>query len=120
MDARALYQAAKTRKGIGGVLLRLLVFVYVRIRPRWPGRSNERVRVFEQYLEGRGDVLLVGSSEPHAALTGFGANKLIRLDVKPLEHVDVVADAEALSAHFPDGAFDYVACNSTLNHAQHP
>jgi len=65
-------------------------------------------------------VLLVGSSEPPAALIGFGANKLVQLDVKPLEHVDVVGDAEALSAHFPAGSFDYVACNSTLNHAQHP
>ncbi len=29
MDARSLYDAAKQRKGIGGALRRLLVFVYV-------------------------------------------------------------------------------------------
>ncbi len=120
MDARSLYRAAKTRKGVGGMVLRLLVFVSVRVRPRWPGRPNQRIRVFQQYLGGLGDVLLVGSSEPSAALAGFGANKLIQLDVKPLEHVDVVADAEQLNAHFPAEAFDYVACNSTLNHAVHP
>ncbi len=39
MDARSLYRAAKTRKGVGGVFLRLLVFVYVRARPRWPASA---------------------------------------------------------------------------------
>ena len=40
MDARSLYRAAKSRKGVVGVLLRLLVFVYVRGRPRWLGRRR--------------------------------------------------------------------------------
>ena len=120
MDARSLYESAKTRTGVRGFILRGLVFLYVHVRPRWPGRGNRRIEVFQRYLGGRGDVLLIGSGEPPKALSGFGSNKLIQLDMKPLEHVDVVADAEELNSHFSADSFDYVVSNSMLSHTLHP
>jgi SAM-dependent methyltransferase len=62
----------------------------------------------------------LGSNLPPSALKGFGDAKVTQIDLKPLEHVDVVADAEALSASFAAASFDYVVSTSMLEHTPRP
>ena len=120
MDARKLYEM-RTQPGIIGWAVRLLVFIYTRVRPPhpYPGR-NQQFRVFGDYLQGRGDILLLGSNLSRGVCNEFGNSRVVQVDIKPMENVDVVANAEELTTVFPDNSFDYVVATSMLEHTSRP
>jgi SAM-dependent methyltransferase len=120
MDAKAFYEL-RHESSVVGRLVRTAAFVYSRARPPQPYRSrNQETQIFERHLEARGDVLILGSNLPPEALAGYKGQKVSQLDRKPLPHVDIVADAEALSAVIPEGSYDYVVSTSMLEHTLHP
>ncbi|QNP29909.1 class I SAM-dependent methyltransferase [Cylindrospermopsis curvispora] len=49
----------------------------------------------------------------------FGPNKITQIDLKPLELVDIVVDAEEMSQHLTQ-QYDYLANCSMLEHTPHP
>ena len=118
MDARSLYHAAATMPGLKGRLLRALVRVYRLTPPSVPGRREPIEEPYHRYLGGRGEVVLLGSNHPPEALAQF--ESVTQVDIKPLEHVDVVADAEELPRTFDESHFDYVICINMIEHTRHP
>lgn len=123
MDIKAIYELRREDSAVGR-LVRAAVFVYEKARPPQPYRSrNQEAQVFERHLShlaGRGDVLILGSNLPPEALAAYKGQKVSQLDRKPLPHVDIVADAESLSASIPEGSYDYVVSTSMLEHTPHP
>jgi SAM-dependent methyltransferase len=120
MDAKAFYELRHEKSAVGR-LVRAAVFVYEKARPRQPYRSrNQEAQIFERHLGARGDVLILGSNLPPEALAAYRGQKVSQLDRKPLPHVDIVADAEALSASIGEASYDYVVSTSMLEHTPHP
>ncbi len=119
MDIKELYQQ-RHGPGLRGRLIRFGVWWHQHVRPPhpYPGR-NQQYAIFQKYLNGRGDVLLLGSNLPAERLKNFGTNnKVVQIDLKKLEHVDYVVNAEEMSAVLPQ--FDYVVSTSMLEHTPHP
>lgn len=120
MDAKAFYEL-RHEKSVVGSLVRAAVSVYTKARPPRPYRTrNQEAQVFERHLGARGDVLLLGSNLPPEKLEAYKGQRVAQLDRKPLPHVDIVADAEALSKTIPEGSYDYVVSTSMLEHTPHP
>jgi SAM-dependent methyltransferase len=120
MDAKRLYELRKST-GLRGSIIRVLVFIYLKIRPPYPHPlRRQHVKAFESYLNGKGRILMLGSSLPPARLKGFGEAEVVQLDIQKFPNVDIVADAETMSNVIPSESFDYVVSMSMLEHTHHP
>jgi SAM-dependent methyltransferase len=125
-QAKTLYHRARTEPGIRGTLMRAIVFVHTRVRPPMPFKGiGHRARTTnlaaqDDVRRGPLTVLMLGSNEPAGNLTDMAGAKVTQIDLKRLEHVDIVADAEKLSATFDEASFDVVVSTSMLEHTPHP
>jgi SAM-dependent methyltransferase len=120
MDAKALYDR-RLQGGFVGWAARVLSFVYLRVRP--PAAYDEHdteLRVFTEHVKTAGRVLLLGSNLAPDVLKRRGYSDVVQLDVKQYENVDVVADAETMSATLPAASFDFIVSTSMIEHTRHP
>lgn len=119
MNIKDLYRKRNKIPGIKGKLLRSGIWWWKNIVPPHPHPGIAlRERHFNKYLNGRGDILLLGENTPPHKFN-FGPNKITQVDLKPLEFVDIVVDAEEMSQHLTQ-QYDYVASCSMLEHTPHP
>lgn len=63
-----------------------------------------------------GVILDIGSGTQ--ALNYGSSSRIVRLDIKKTENVDIVADAHNLP--LPDSSFDAITCKQVLEHLNHP
>lgn len=121
MDAKHLYEM-RNSSGLKGVLTRIIVFVYRKVRlPAFFRQSLCRTKIWNEYKAGSGGrVLALGSNSPPEYFREIRARELIQIDIKKFEFVDMVVDAEILSEHFEEASFDLVLSTSMLEHTPRP
>jgi SAM-dependent methyltransferase len=115
MDARELYRRSKSGR-ILGALLKIHQKFYAH---PYKGRALV-LDTFERYVHRPASVLMLGSNLPRSSFAALGDAVVQQLDIKPLENVDLVMDAETMSETIPHGTFDYVVSTSMLEHTPRP
>jgi SAM-dependent methyltransferase len=120
MEAADFYNLRK-KKGFLSCIIRLFVFINLKIRPPrlFPSR-NQQVSIYNRFFDKDAQVLLLGSNLSKEFLTKFNTKHLKQLDIKKFENVDIVVDAEIMSSVLGHNSYDYIVACKMLEHTPHP